>query len=99
MRNLTIHWKISLLHIFADILKKCEEIEDYENCIKIKANIDYLASFLGAPNQAEFPYPFEQIEDDESVFIRFLPNSTMTDYIEELDKLDFNIKPKRKRKK
>lgn len=104
MKNLSNNWKLYWLTTFAAILKECEAIEDYENCKRLKDNMDYLISFQGAPNQAEFPHPFETVEDNESIFIKFIQedevNNIIDDYLSE-ETFDWNLpsKPKKRKKK
>lgn len=102
MEKLKGHWKQESIVIFETILKACEEIEDYEICAKIKANLDYLSCFQGLPYQTEYPYPFETVEDNESIFLRFLPQPAIDNKIQnilrEIDKQELNNKPKKKKK-
>ncbi len=104
MNNLS--WKKESIEVFKAILKECEANEDFENCVRLRDNIAYLKTFMQAPNQTDFPHPFETIEDDESIFIKFIPkkeidpglDERINKIIEDIDKQIIKSNKNKKRK-
>ena len=97
MKNLS--WKEEAIAIFKSILVACEQEEDYESCIKLKANIEYLQQATEPVYEVEYPYPFERVEDESSIFIKFSTplDTKIQKYLGKLE--DKDIKPKRRKKK
>lgn len=100
MNNLS--WKKEALVIFEEILKECVSIEDYENAARLRDNITFLKSNIvsNLDAQTQMPHPYETIEDDESIFIRFIPKENIDSKINDFMEDDLGVrKSKRKKKK
>lgn len=98
--NIERAWKTEALEIFKKMLKDREKLEDFENCVRLRDNIKYLESYMKAPSETKFPHPFEWVENDTSVFLKFVNpiDQKIDDYLGEFDKQP-ELTRKRKRNK